>query len=39
LGVRRDTEVRIYGEIADHDRAHGLNEPSITLAVKEFIRA
>jgi transketolase len=39
LGVRRDTEVRTYGEMADHDRAHGLNEPSITLAVKEFIRA
>jgi transketolase len=39
LGVRRDTEVRSYGEIADHDCAHGLDEPSIALAVKEFIRA
>jgi transketolase len=38
LGVRRDTEVRMYGEMADHDLAHGLDETSIAVAVKEFVR-
>ncbi|HKN52259.1 MAG TPA: transketolase [Amycolatopsis sp.] len=37
LGIRRDTEVRIYGEIADHDLAHGLDAGSIALSVKEFL--
>jgi transketolase len=38
LGVRRDTEVRMYGDMADHDLAHGLDETSIAVAVKEFVR-
>jgi transketolase len=38
LGVRRDTEVRMYGEMADHDLAHCLDETSIAVAVKEFVR-
>jgi transketolase len=38
LGVRRDTEVRMYGEMADHDLAHGLDETSIAVAVKEFVQ-
>ncbi|MBE1573304.1 transketolase family protein [Amycolatopsis roodepoortensis] len=38
LGVRRDAEVRIYGEMADHDLAHGLDAGSIALSVKEFLR-
>jgi transketolase len=38
LGVRRDAEVRMYGEMADHDLAHGLDETSIAVAVKEFVR-
>lgn len=38
LGVRRDAEVRIYGEMADHDLAHGLDTGSIALSVKEFLR-
>ncbi|MFD9891857.1 transketolase family protein [Amycolatopsis sp. NPDC059027] len=37
LGVLRDTEVRIYGEVADHDLAHGLDADSIALSVKEFL--
>jgi len=38
LGVRRDAEIRKYGEMSDHDLAHGLDETSIAVAVKEFIR-
>lgn len=38
LGVRRHAEVRTYGEMADHDLAHGLDETSIAVAVKEFFR-
>lgn len=37
LGVRRDAEVRLYGEMADHDLAHGLDVASIAAAVKEFL--
>lgn len=36
LGVQRDTEVRLYGMPADHDRAHGLDTAGISLALKEF---
>lgn len=39
LGVRRDAEVRRYGDVADHDLAHGLDEASIAAAVKAFLRA
>jgi transketolase len=38
LGVRRDAEIRAYGEMPDHDLAHGLDETSIAVAIKEFIR-
>jgi transketolase len=38
LGVRRSAEVRGYGDMADHDLAHGLDETSIAVAVKEFLR-
>jgi transketolase len=38
LGVRRDAEVRRYGEVADHDLAHGLDEASIAATVKSFLR-
>ncbi|SFQ35907.1 transketolase [Amycolatopsis arida] len=37
LGVRRDTEVRMYGDMANHDLAHGLDEASIAAAVKDFL--
>ncbi|GAA4548594.1 transketolase family protein [Amycolatopsis samaneae] len=37
LGVLRDTEVRIYGEVGDHDLVHGLDADSIALSVKEFL--
>ncbi|RJQ88144.1 transketolase family protein [Amycolatopsis panacis] len=36
LGTVRDTEVRIYGTLADHDLAHGLDAGSIALTLKEF---
>ncbi|ATY10628.1 transketolase [Amycolatopsis sp. AA4] len=36
LGTRRDTEVRIYGTLADHDLVHGLDAGSIALSLKEF---
>jgi transketolase len=38
LGVRRDVEVRTYGDMSDHDTAHSLDETSIAAAVKEFLR-
>jgi transketolase len=38
LGVRRDVEIRTYGTRPDHDLAHGLDEPSIAAAIKEFLR-
>ena len=37
LGVRRDAEVRMYGEMTDHDRAHGLDAASIATAVAAFL--
>lgn len=37
LGVRRDAEVRTYGEIADHDLAHGLDAGSLRLSIKDFL--
>lgn len=37
LGVRRDIEVRTYGDVDDHDLAHGLDEGSIAIQVKEFL--
>jgi transketolase len=37
LGVRRDTEIRTYGDIADHDLAHGLDAGSLALSVKDFL--
>ncbi|OXM73474.1 MULTISPECIES: transketolase family protein [Amycolatopsis] len=39
LGTRRDAEVRRYGDVADHDLAHHLDEASITAALKDFLRA
>lgn len=38
LGVRRGPEMRGYGQMADHDLAHGLDETSIAVAIKEFLR-
>lgn len=37
LGVRRDAEVRAYGTMADHDRAHGLDEAGIARSVSTFL--
>ena len=37
LGVRRDAEVRTYGEIGDHDLAHGLDAGSLGLSIREFL--
>jgi len=37
LGVRRDAEVRRYGDVTDHDLAHGLDEAGIAAAVKGFL--
>ncbi|WP_113693322.1 transketolase family protein [Amycolatopsis albispora] len=37
LGVRRDREVRIYGGMADHDVAHGLDEQGIAASVRAFL--
>ncbi|MGC7099864.1 transketolase family protein [Amycolatopsis lurida] len=39
LGVRRDREVRIYGGMADHDVAHGLDEHAIAASVRDFLGA
>ncbi|GAA3579093.1 transketolase [Amycolatopsis ultiminotia] len=36
LGTERDSEVRIYGTLAEHDLAHGLDAGSIALSLKEF---
>ena len=38
LGVSRESELRIYGDPADHDAAHGLDEKSIAGAVGAFLR-
>lgn len=37
LGVRRDVEVRTYGEIPDHDLAHGLDAGSLRLSIRDFL--
>lgn len=37
LGVRRDVEIRSYGEIADHDLAHGLDAGSLALSIGDFL--
>lgn len=39
LGVRRDVEIRSYGDIADHDLAHGLDAGSLGMSVREFLGA
>jgi transketolase len=36
LGVRRDAEVRMYGDPAHHDCAHGLDVPRIMASVRDF---
>nr|WP_026361058.1 hypothetical protein [Amycolatopsis nigrescens] len=37
LGVRRQCELRLYGTMADHDLAYGLDQVGIAAAVKEFL--
>jgi transketolase len=37
LGVRRDAELRVYGDAADHDRAHGLDSASLAVEVLAFL--
>ncbi|GAB3498200.1 transketolase [Nocardiopsis coralliicola] len=39
LGVLRDTEVRRYGTVADHDRVHGLDTASIAGSARAFFLA
>jgi transketolase len=39
LGVRRDAEVRTYGDSTDHDLAHGLDAGSLGLSIREFLGA
>ncbi|WP_245607106.1 transketolase family protein [Pseudonocardia spinosispora] len=36
LGVSRDREVRGYGSVTDHDRAHGLDPASLARAARSF---
>ena len=38
LGVSREAELRMYGEMTDHDLAHGLDEQSIAAAIGAFLR-
>ncbi len=38
LGVSREHEVRMYGEPADHDAAHGLDTAGIAADVRSFLR-
>lgn len=37
LGVSRDHEVRMYGDMEDHDRAHGLDEASLASSIRTFL--
>jgi transketolase len=36
VGVRRESELRMYGSPADHEAAHGLDAAGISTALKEF---
>jgi transketolase len=38
LGVSREVEVRMYGEPADHDQVHGLDEAGIRASIGAFLR-
>ncbi|HEY8373926.1 MAG TPA: transketolase [Pseudonocardiaceae bacterium] len=38
LGVARDRELRRYGDVADHDAAHGLDAAGIATALDTFLR-
>ena len=38
LGVSREAELRMYGDLADHDAAHGLDQHSIAASVGAFLR-
>ena len=38
LGVSREAELRMYGDMTDHDAAHGLDEHSIAASVGAFLR-
>jgi transketolase len=37
LGVGRDHEVRMYGDMDDHDRAHGLDADALAAAIRAFV--
>nr|AXL05603.1 transketolase [uncultured bacterium]AXL05619.1 transketolase [uncultured bacterium] len=37
-GVRRDEEVRAYGNTADHDRLHGIDPVGLTESINAFLR-
>nr|AXL05693.1 transketolase [uncultured bacterium] len=37
-GVRRDEEVRAYGNTADHDRLHGLDAAGLHESITSFLR-
>lgn len=36
VGVRRESELRLYGSPTDHEAAHGLDAAGISAALKEF---
>ncbi len=38
LGVRRDLEVRRYGDVEDHDQVHGLDASGLRGAISGFLR-
>ena len=37
-GVKRDQEVRAYGNAADHDKLHGIDAESLAGSITEFVR-
>lgn len=37
LGVHREREVRMYGDMDDHDRAHGLDEESLASSIRAWL--
>ena len=39
LGVSRESEVRMYGDPADHDAVHGLDAPGLASSIRDFLRA